>query len=208
MLSSFQDLFQSLFHTIFNPDVSPVELMGLVLFLALVWALIFTLAAVILHPLVYKKPWLVAAGERDYERGGKELNEALGIDVTKEEHIELFMSTWPWIQCVCLQHFVGGCLTVPAVFHLMPDNQETAASLACLGILSEMAWELSDMVTWIYKRYFVKGGKEKVPASVSPSAAREDSHHQSLLLDVLVYLIRRFLFLPQSWSCYWLFITA
>jgi hypothetical protein len=97
----------------------------------------------------------------DYDRGGKELYEALGCPVSREEFIVRFEEQWPWMQGVLCQHLLGGLLCVPAI--LEAGDPATRTSLACLSVLSEMGWEIEDMLTWIYKRWFVKGGKVKVP---------------------------------------------
>lgn len=114
--------------------------------------------------LVYNKPWLIAAGERDYDRGGKELHEKLGIPVTKVKFVEMFQETWAWHQTLTIQHLVGGLLCVPAI---VPGfcglDPSVAASLACLGILSEIGWEIEDILTWIYKHFATPNGKDKVP---------------------------------------------
>lgn len=88
--------------------------------------------------------------------------EALGCPVSREEFIVRFEEQWPWMQGVLCQHLIGGFLCVPAILGIS-DDPKINASLACLSVLSEMGWEIEDMTTWIYRRYFVKGGKIKVP---------------------------------------------
>ena len=150
--------------TIFNEDATFLDLLALVLALAVFWFVIFAIAAAIIKPLVMGKPWLIAAGERDYDRGGKELWENVGAPKTKAEFVVSFMDMWAWNQTLAIQHLIGGAVCLPAIIpgHLGLDPS-VAASLACLGILSEMGWEIEDQLTWIYKRFFTKGGKEKVP---------------------------------------------
>lgn len=150
--------------TIFNEDATFLDLLALVLALAVFWFVVFAIAAAIIKPLVVGKPWLIAAGERDYDRGGKELWENIGSPKTKEEFVVSFMDLWAWNQTLAIQHLLGGAVCLPAIIpgHLGLDPS-VAASLACLGILSEMGWEIEDQLTWIYKRFFTKGGKEKVP---------------------------------------------
>ena len=109
------------------------------------------LLSALLGPLVHGKPWLVAAGERDYEHGGKELYKQLGMDLSSKQFVEQFISMWPWTVGVILQHLVGGMLCLPSIFNI--GDPQVAASLACLGILSEMGWEIQDLITWIYKRF-------------------------------------------------------
>lgn len=87
--------------------------------------------------------------------------EALGIPVNREEFIERFEDQWPWMQGVFIQHFIGGALCLPAILNI--GDPHIQDSLACLSILSELGWEIEDLTSWIYKRYFVKGGQAKVP---------------------------------------------
>jgi hypothetical protein len=147
--------------TALNPDATVTEMLHLVLYLAVFWALFFYLFTVIVRPLVYGKPWLIAAGERFYARGGKEEAESFGFSTKKEEFIDHFMTNWPDIIAVSLQHLIGGLLCLPSLCGFWLDNG-VATSLACLGVLSEMGWELEHTLMLLYKRYFTKGGKKKV----------------------------------------------
>jgi hypothetical protein len=149
--------------TALNPAATVTEILHLVLYLAAFWALFFYLATAILRPLVYGKPWLIAAGERFYVRGGKEEAALFGFSTKKEDCIEHFMTNWPWTIALSFQHLIGGFLCLPSLCGFWLDNG-VATSLACLGILSEMGWELEDTLMWLYKRYFTKGGKKKVSA--------------------------------------------
>lgn len=151
----------SLVDIVFNESATASDLLTVVVAIAVFWAAFFYIASLIVTPMVYGKPWLISAGERDYERGGKDLYESLGIAKTKRQFVESFMDMWAWNQAVCVQHFVGGLLCVPAIFGL--GDEKEASSLACLGILSEMGWEIEDMMTWLYKRYALPEGKAKVP---------------------------------------------
>lgn len=154
----------TLVEIIFNEDATYGDLLYVVLFFSFFWFLVFTAAAIIIRPFTYGKPWLVAAGERDYERGGKDFNKKIGLpSQTKEEFVDSFMSRWPWTVSLALQHLVGGSFCVPALIpgHFGLDHS-TASSLACLGILSEMGWELEDMASIIYKRFASVDGKNQV----------------------------------------------
>lgn len=155
----------SLNDTIFNEDPTALELLSAVAFLALFWSVFFAVVSALVRPLVYGKPWLVAAGERDYEHGGKELHKQLGMDKTKDAFVEQFQDLWPWFAGIIVQHLIGGMLCLPSILGI--GDQQVAASLACLGILSEMGWEIQDLITWVYKRFGVEGGKEMVPMAVS-----------------------------------------
>jgi len=174
--------------TIFNEDATITDLLLLVLSLALVWFVVFYVAAAIIHPLVHNKPWLVAAGERDYDRGGKELHEKLGAPKTKPQFVEMFMDMWAWNQTLSIQHLLGGLVCLPAVVpgHFGMDAS-IASSLACLGILSEMGWELEDMLVWIYKRFATTRGKEKVPNALLLVLAIHHSLTSILGLPMVLY---------------------
>ena len=60
---------------------------------------------------------------------------------------------------------VGGILCLPSVLGI--GDPSTAASLACLGILSEMGWEVEDFFMLFIKRFGLSNGKAKVPTAVS-----------------------------------------
>lgn len=168
-------LLSNTIETIFDEDATAQDLLRVVAFLAVFWAVFFMLLSALLGPLVHGKPWLVAAGERDYEHGGKELYKQFGMDLSSKQFVEQFMAMWPWTVGVILQHLVGGMLCLPSIFNI--GDPQVAASLACLGILSEMGWEIQDLITWIYKRFGVPQGKAMVPMAVS------------LLTDVVKYVI-------------------
>ena len=174
--------------TIFNEDATVTDLLLLVSALAVFWFFVFYFAAATIRPLVYNKPWLIAAGERDYERGGKELYEKMGIPKTKPQFVEMFMDMWAWNQTMAIQHFLGGLVCLPAVvpgnFGLAPS---VASSLACLGILSEMGWEWEDMLTWIYKRFATPHGKLRVPMGLLAVLAIHHSLTSILGIPVVLH---------------------
>jgi len=145
----------------FDENATIGELLSLVTFIAIFWTVVFALVSAVLRPLVHGKPWLIAAGERHYERGGKETYEKMGMAKTKDHFIESFMDSWPYFQAVYLQHIVGGLLCLPAVIGI--GNEATASSLACLGVLSEVGYEIEDLITWLCRRYLSPRGKERVP---------------------------------------------
>lgn len=157
--------FSALKDIVFDENATARDLLRVVAFLAVFWAIFFSLLSAIVRPLVYGKPWLVAAGERDYDRGAKELYKKFGVDKSKEDYVTYFMGMWPWTCGIIVQHLIGGMLCLPSILGI--GNEETAASLACLGILSEMAWEIQDIMTWIYKRFGLPDGKATVPMAVS-----------------------------------------
>ena len=158
-------LFSQLTNIIFDENATAQDLLVVVGFLVVFWGLFFYLLSAAIRPLVFGKPWLVAAGERDYERGGKELYEQLGLSKDKDDFIKAFMNMWPWTCGIIVQHLFGGFLCLPSILGI--GNEETASSLACLGILCEMGWEIEDIITWIYKRFGLPDGKAAVPSAVS-----------------------------------------
>ena len=186
--------------TIFNEEATFPDLFFLVLVLAVFWFVAFAVAAAIIKPLVMGKTWLIAAGERDYDRGGKELWESIGAPKTKEEFVVSFCDLWAWNQTLAIQHLIGGAVCLPAVipghFGLDPS---VAASLACLGILSEMGWEIEDQLTWIYKRFFTKGGKEKVPNLLLVILGI----HHSMTTILGLPMVLNYRYLPElHWLCF------
>ena len=64
----------------------------------------------------------------------------MGIEVTKEQYIENGMNDWPFMQVMVIQHFAGAMLCVPSLVGW--GSVEWSSSIAALGILSEMGWEL------------------------------------------------------------------
>ena len=86
--------------------------------------------------------------------------------MTKEEYLQLTIYGFPRMQTVCLQHFVGTCFCIPAIFNIGGFESATASSIAMLGILSEMGWELMDVLRMIYVRIFRENGKKIVPDRV------------------------------------------
>jgi hypothetical protein len=86
---------------------------------------------------------------------------ALNVQWTKERYIQIMMNDFPKMQGIYLQHFVGGALCLPAVLKLC--DAHTASSLACLGVLSEMGWELSDMADIFITRTTFPDGRERIP---------------------------------------------
>lgn len=186
-------LLSEIIETIFDEHVTAQDLLRVVGFLACFWAVFFTLLSALLRPLVCGKPWLVAAGERDYEHGGKEEFQKLGMDLSSKQFVEQFMNMWPWTVGVILQHLLGGMLCLPSIFNV--GDPQVAASLACLGILSEMGWEIQDIITWIYKRFGLPQGKAMVPTAVSCLITGECILRSHTQYDLLT-------FIPSIVDCY------
>ena len=130
---------------------------------ALFWAVFIGVFSPLLRRIVRDKPWFVAAAERDYRVQAKKMHEQLGVPKTLDEYIAHYYQMWPWFQLVATQHFVGGLLCVPAVFHVGGLDPVVSSNLACLAILSEVGWEVEDTIGWMYQRYLTKDGYQTVP---------------------------------------------
>ncbi|KAL7522502.1 hypothetical protein ACHAWX_007188 [Stephanocyclus meneghinianus] len=151
----------NLLATIFNPTPTPHDLLVLVSSIALFWWVIFYLLHLTLHPFAQRQSWLRSAFGREYDRVGLAMCKALNVEWTKDRFIDIMMNDWPKMQGIYLQHFIGGALCLPAVFGLCDDS--TSSSLACLGVLSEMGWELSDMADIFITRTTLPDGRERIP---------------------------------------------
>eukprot|EP00956_Cyclotella_meneghiniana_P005311 scaffold6683_cov68-Cyclotella_meneghiniana.AAC.5 len=114
--------------------------------------------------LVHNKAWLIEALERDYERSSKKMFSDLKIIMTKDEAIQYMMNDWPRMQCIYLQHLIGSLLCVPALLRI--GDPQVASTLACLGVLSEMGWEVQDLAEMLFVRAFYKNGHQIWPTSV------------------------------------------
>jgi hypothetical protein len=157
----------SLHDVLFDENASSGDLITIVGALAFFWAVVFTFLSSILRPLVYKKPWLRAAGGERYWAGeGQKMAKDIGMETTKDEFIDNYMLVmWPWHVGVYLQHLVGAILCIPSLLEI--GDESTRSGLACLGIMSEMGWEVQDMVSWMYTRYMLPNGKVVSPIVVS-----------------------------------------
>ncbi len=146
---------------IFDDDPSTSTVVKIALFMALFWGIFFALGSKVISYLVQGKEWLRRASDREYASANKDDWKKYGLDfASSDEYFERFERTWPWMQLVTFQHLVGGFLCLPSALEML--NESTRSSLACLGILSEVGWEISDIVKLTYKRYFVPGGEAMV----------------------------------------------
>jgi len=155
---------RNLIDLILEENPTTQDLITIVLGLAALWLISFAVAVPIIASMVKDKPWFRKASDNDYERSAKAILEKIGIRQTVDQYFVFFRYMWPLLQCVCFQHFVGGILCLPSLLGLLDES--TASSLACLGILSEIGWEISDTLIWIHKRYFTENGKIKVPGAL------------------------------------------
>lgn len=71
------------------------------------------------------------------------------------------MNDWPRMQCIYLQHFVGSFFCIPSLLGM--GDLSVTSSLAVCGVLSEIGWELQDMIEMLMIRMFTKDGKKTLP---------------------------------------------
>mmetsp|Transcript_1157 Transcript_1157/g.1891 ORF Transcript_1157/g.1891 Transcript_1157/m.1891 type:complete len:322 (+) Transcript_1157:996-1961(+) len=74
--------------------------------------------------------------------------EEAGIKCSKEEYLQWFMRNWVGGPLVPLQHLVDGALCIPAVLKM--GDPRVYSSLACLGIMNEMGFEIQDVIKTLY----------------------------------------------------------
>lgn len=146
------------------------ELAKIVAFFAILWFIVLTTADAIIQPLLRNSNWVLDAFQRNYKHSitkkERKMLKKMDVLMTKEEYLQLAINGFPRFQANSLQHFVGTCFCVPAIFNIEEFDSVTASSIAMLGILSEMGWELMDMLRMICVRIFRKNGKKLVPDGV------------------------------------------
>ncbi|KAL9185548.1 hypothetical protein ACHAXT_003325 [Thalassiosira profunda] len=156
-----QDAAAELRRIAFDPSATLLDLLRIVFAFSALWLFVFTIAAWILRRITRDAPWLRAAIERDYERSTKEMYEQMGIKTTKEEAMVMLMNDWAPMQVIAIQHLAGSLLCVPSILGI--GDPSWASSLAVLGVLSEMGWEIEHACEMVYTRLFTPGGEKKVP---------------------------------------------
>ena len=146
------------------------ELAKIVAFFAILWFIVLTTVDAIIQPLLRNSKWVLDAFERNHEHSitkkQKKKLKKMDVLMTKEEYLQLAINGFPRFQANSLQHFVGTCFCVPAIFNIEEFDSVTASSIAMLGILSEIGWELMDVLRMIYVRIFRENGKKIVPDRV------------------------------------------
>jgi hypothetical protein len=162
--SSYDAVLEHLRKFIYNEKSTTSEIIPIVLMFAIFWFVTFYILKDILRKLVHNKQWLVEAIERDYERSGKKMFQDLVINMTKEEAIQWFLNDWPRMQCIYLQHLAGSLFCIPALLGVL--DPQISASLACLGVLSEMGWEVQDLAEILFVRALFKNGRQIWPDSI------------------------------------------
>lgn len=151
---------------VLNENATVNEYFFLVISLAFFWWVFFEITCRIIQYFIQGKEWVRVAAIKEYHRFSKKGLEDMGAKMSEEEFIDYFASSWPWVISVGFQHLFGSLLATPSLFGLFNLDPKLSSSLACLGILSEMGWEIGDMFMWIYKRYFTVGGKVRVPIAL------------------------------------------
>lgn len=162
VITQLQEFLNHLHELIFKDDADFYDLLTIACAWAVFWAVFFPIATPLLRKVTYGKPWLRAGSERELERygGAKAANEAFGADLTEEQWIESLMSDWAAEKVIITQHAVGGALCIPSMLGLLDPSR--ASSLAVLGILCEIGWEIEHIIVdVIYAR--LRHGAERVP---------------------------------------------
>lgn len=149
---------------IYDNSSTASETFPIVIMFAVFWYTSFYVLKKIIRKLVHNKPWLLEAIERDYERSGKKIFADLEVNMTKEEVIQWGMNDWPRMQCIYLQHLVGSLFCIPSILGI--GDAKVSASLACLGVLSEMGWEVQDLAEMFFVRALCTNGKKIWPGGI------------------------------------------
>lgn len=180
-----EDIKSHLVDIAFDPGATAPQLLCIVLVFAAFWFVVFFVIRSIIKNLVHNKQWLLDALERDYERSTKKLIEDLGIKMTKEEAISAGMRDWPRMQAIYVQHFAGSLFCMPSI--LGTGDPSVASSLATLGVLSEMGWELQDLAEMFFVRAFFENGKVIWPDAVVAVFAVHHSLTTVLGVPMILY---------------------
>lgn len=183
-----------IFDTIFDEEASFTDLLQLTLVLAFLVFLCFSAAHPILLYLVQGalKPCFWAVCEREYNQPSrlKELKH-YGIAISnKQEYFDrAILRFWPNMMMIYTQHAISGMLAIPAVFgsfysNYFPITKQDASSLACLGILLEIGWEVQDIARILYYRTW-KGDKQMFPTKL---VVFKCIHHMTALIGIPLIL--------------------
>ena len=178
----------NLHELIFKDDADAYDLLTIACAWAIFWALFFPIGKPLLWKATYGKGWLRKGITKEVQRAGgwKAMNEAMGTDFTNEEELIAHMM-WNWadFQIGTFQHMIGGVLCIPSLLGIGDSNW--SSSLAVLGILSEVGWEIEHMVVDVfYPR--IRYGAEKVPMIVIIGSLI----HHSLATGLGIPLILRY----------------
>lgn len=122
----------------FKEDASYQELFALSVAFGVFWTIFFEISKPIVRRHVCGKPWFDKYVEREYER-----SKGLPGEMPKEEFFVELRKNWPNAIVMCSQHAAGAMLCVPALLGV--GDASWASSLACLGLFSEIGFELYDL---------------------------------------------------------------
>lgn len=148
--------FHSVVKLVFKKNPTLWDLLEIASILAVSWFLLVSISGSIFAKLTYGEPWLVRVLERDYNHGGKQFYQRIGMRVSRQQHVESMMrGGLARHVLIHVQHLLGGLLCLPAVLNLFED-QSISSSLVGLGILSEIGWETQDLLVMVYKEVFTK----------------------------------------------------
>lgn len=150
---------------VFNDEATISGLLHVVIAFAVLWFIVFAIVKAVIRKLIGPNPkWLIHAIDKDYERGGKKTLKDLQINMTKSEYITFALRDWPRLQSIYLQHFIGSLFCIPSLLRI--GDLHVGSSLAICGLLSEMGWELQDMIEILTVRAFYKDGKKTFPDAI------------------------------------------
>jgi hypothetical protein len=154
--------------TIFDENATLVDLVKL----AFVLAAIVFLSFEFLNPtfsMLAKGPLqntMRKIASLEFKRPGRlEEMKGWGFEiVTEDEYYELVVEMWPGSMTTGLQHIIGGIFSTPSVLGMAVYSASVRSSLACLGILVELGFEIQDTFRILYQRLFMaEAGKKKYP---------------------------------------------
>lgn len=160
----FYDVF---LYGVFDENATLTDLLKVVAILAIIIFVSFSLLRPVLCALV-KGPLrktMLKIVDMEFNRADKvEWQEMFGV-TTKQQYFDAFMlGFWADLVLIAIQHLVGGLFAVPAALGLSYFSSNVRTSLACLGIMTEMGWEVQDLCTMYFYRIFMgKEGKKKYP---------------------------------------------
>lgn len=158
MISNTITTLSNLYQIAFKQDASVKELMLLVLAFSTLWLVLFpALHHMFLRQLEGRK-WLHKVIERHYARK-QQFYDSLGVPQGKAH--ELIKHDWARDWVLVLQEVTGAIFCLPSIIGV--GYKETASSLAVCSVLSNLGWEVQDVIRACYVRYFVIDGELKMP---------------------------------------------
>jgi hypothetical protein len=89
------------------------------------------------------------------------------------------------MQSIYLQHFIGSLFCIPSILGI--GDPSVASSLAVCGVLSEIGWELQDMIDILLTRLFNKEGKKIFPNVIVVILLVHHSLASGLGIPVILY---------------------